>query len=124
MKIFNDIKSFIKNPDDFVINNPKAAIIYSTALKIASFVLLLFKTFHPIGFLLNSLILFCVSILCDYKFLSNIQRLTADGIKKKISDNPYETGYFLGEVAAIIIRPDSFQTLKGFYRGLKDKLFK
>src|SRR3990167_6146750 len=123
MNVLGEIKSFVKNSDEFTRKNFKTVLGYSTILKIAAFALLLFKILHPYLLLINSLIFISASLFCDCKILTNIQRITLNNIKQKIRSNPYETGHFMGQILAIIIKPDSFDTLKGFYHGFKEQLF-
>lgn len=123
--INNNIISFFKDTDEFVKNTPKTVIYYSTALKIFSFVLLIFKSTFPIYFLITAMLVFGASLYCDYKLISNIDidHLVLVGIQKKIQSNPYKSGYYMGKICGTIIKGNFIERLKGFYKGFKEEIF-
>ncbi len=123
MKIFTDIKNFIKNSDEFTKNKPKTVLCYSTTLKVSSVILMILNTLYPLHLLISSLILFSASLYCDHKILSNIDDLIFFAFQKNIKNNPYKSGYYLGRITASIFKAGFFEKAKGFYQGFKSELF-
>jgi len=128
MKVFNDVKSFIKQPDEFTKNNFQLTIYSSTILKILSYVTLIFGLVYPLFFMISSLVLFGASLYCDYKILSNINsfmekyinQLMLGFFQDYIKENPYKNGYFLGKTIATITKSGFRERLKGLYDGFKN----
>jgi len=125
MKVLSDIKSFIKNPDEFVTNKDKYkyAFIYSTALKIFAFASILIKTYFPASFAIAAIITFSASLYIDYKIIANIEELFFSMFQKNINNNPYQSGFFLGRVVANIIKINFVQRVHGYIRGFANELF-
>ena len=123
MKIANDIKVFVQHPNEFIKINPKRTFLFSTALKILAFSLLIFETFYPHFFTIASLLIFSSSFFLDYKMFSNAEDVMFSLFQSSVNANPYKTGYYLGRVSGIVIKAHFWQRLSGFFSGFKKEFF-
>ncbi|NGX34101.1 MAG: hypothetical protein K1060chlam1_00448 [Candidatus Anoxychlamydiales bacterium] len=117
MIVVKDIVDFIKKPDDFVLQNPKKAILYSIAFKIIGFALLIIYSYNPIALILSSLCFFSASLYIDHKILKNIEELTFQLIEKAINHDPEKHGVYIGRILHMIKDADPLSRLRGIYRG-------
>jgi len=121
MQIFNDIRAFIKTPDDFIKTTPEKALKFSIALKIIATVFHIFKSSYPLYFICNPYLFFFASLYMDYKFYKNATYLFFMFLEKAINSNEYESGYLTGRIAAIITKSDLPPRMRGFQEGFKDE---
>lgn len=117
MILINDVAGFIKKPDDFVLQNPKKAVLYSIAFKIIGFALLVINSYNPIAFVLSALCVFSASLYIDHKILKNIEPLAFDLIEKCLNHDPEKTGVYIGRILDIVWRADPLSRARGIYRG-------
>ncbi|HEU64695.1 MAG: hypothetical protein KR126chlam4_00841 [Candidatus Anoxychlamydiales bacterium] len=117
MIVVKDVVGFIKKPDDFVLQNPKKAALYSIAFKIIGFASLIISSCNPIAFVISSLCFLTVSIYIDHKILKNIEPIVFDLLEKWINHDPEKTGVFIGRVLDMVWRADPLSRARGIYRG-------
>ncbi|NGX49132.1 MAG: hypothetical protein K940chlam5_00728 [Candidatus Anoxychlamydiales bacterium] len=117
MIVVKDIVGFIKKPDDFVLENPKKAVLYSIVFKIIGFAALIFSSYNPIFFICSSICFFSASLYIDSKILKNIESIVFDLFEKWINHDPEKKGVFIGRILDIVWRADPLSRARGIYRG-------
>jgi len=118
MMIVKDVASFIKNPDDFVLQSPKRAALFSIAFKIIGVALLAINSSNLIAtFVISSLCFFSASLYIDNKILKNIEPLFFKFIEKAINHKPEKVGFFLGRILNMVMNADPLSRIRGIYQG-------
>ncbi|NGX33308.1 MAG: hypothetical protein K1060chlam4_01370 [Candidatus Anoxychlamydiales bacterium] len=117
MIVVKDIVGFIKKPDDFVLENPKKAVLYSIAFKIIGVASLILNSYNPIAFAIISLCFFSASLYIDSKILKNIEPIVFDLFEKWINHDPEKTGVYVGRILGIVWKADPLSRARGIYRG-------
>ena len=117
MIVVKDIVGFIKKPDDFVLENPKKAVLYSIVFKIIGFAALIFSSYNLIFLVSSSICFFSASLYIDSKILKNIEPLAFDLIEKWLNHDREKKGVYIGRILDIVWRADPLSMARGIYRG-------
>lgn len=116
MIVISDIRAFIKNSDDFVLQNPRKTALYSIAFKIIGLAFLVLST-TSMYLAILSICFFSASVFIDHKILKNFEPLFFMFIEKCINRDPDRAGFYMGRIFAIVMQADPQARFRGMYRG-------